>query len=289
MNTAQRLRERLEQRKPLVMPGAANALTARIIENCGYGGIYVTGAGIANTFLGAPDIGLVTATELAAHVAAIAEAVPDTPLLVDADTGFGNAINVQRTVRSLERAGAAAIQIEDQSMPKKCGHFTGKSLVPAAEMVQKIHAAVDARTNDQTVIVARTDARAVEGFEGALSRAEAYREAGADVLFVEAPQSADELKTIPTRLPGWQLVNIVEGGVTPNLSVNELADFDIVLWANVALQATIHGVERVMRRLAETGSLSSVADDISPWQHRQAVVRKPSFDDLEARYASVDR
>lgn len=285
MTLAGTLRRRLAQPGPVVMPGAANALTARIIVECGYESVYVTGAGIANTFLGAPDIGLVTLTELAAHVRAIADAVPETPLLVDADTGFGNALNVQRTVRLLERAGAAAIQLEDQAAPKKCGHFDGKQLISTHEMTQKIRAAIDARSDPDTLIVARTDARAVEGFDAAIGRAAAYREAGADVLFVEAPQTVQELRAIPQAVAGPHLVNIVEGGKTPMLPVSELGDFAIVLWANIALQATIHGVERVMRRLKEAGTLTAVSDIVAPWSVRQTVVRKPEFDVLDERYS----
>ena len=208
---AAELRRRLASGRQLLVPGAANALTARIIEDAAFEAVYVTGAGIANTFLGSPDIGLVSLSELRDHVEAIGQAV-SLPLIVDADTGFGNPVNVTRTVRTLERAGAAAIQLEDQVNPKKCGHFTGKAVIPLADMVQKIHAAVDARVNDATSIIARTDARAVEGLDRALERAAAYREAGADILFVEAPQSVAELRDVPRRVVAPHIVNIVEGG-----------------------------------------------------------------------------
>ncbi len=210
----QRLRDLLRQRKAVLLPGAANALAARVIEDLGFQAIYVTGAGVTNTFLGMPDIGLISVTELAAHVSAIREAVA-LPLIVDADTGFGNALNVARTIKMLERSGANAIQLEDQDFPKKCGHFSGKSVIARAEMVQKIHAAVDARTDPDLVIMARTDAIAVNGFDDAMERAAAYIEAGADMTFVEAPRSKEQIADIPKRLAVPQLINIVAGGLTP--------------------------------------------------------------------------
>ncbi|MGH7124860.1 MAG: isocitrate lyase/PEP mutase family protein, partial [Stellaceae bacterium] len=214
MTAGQRLRQAISERRALVVPGAANALTARIIEDQGFEAIYLTGAGLANTELGVPDIGLVTLTELARATSAIAGATT-LPLIVDADTGFGNAINVAHTVRTLERAGAAAIQLEDQSFPKRCGHFAGKQLVRGAEMVGKVKAAVDARRSDDCLIIARTDARAVEGLDAAISRAQSYAEAGADATFVEAPESRAELAEIPRRLGVPQVANIVVDGKTP--------------------------------------------------------------------------
>jgi len=281
------LRRLLAEDRLLLVPGAANALAARVIEDVGFEAVYVTGAGIANTFLGAPDIGLVTLTELAQHVDAMAEAV-SVPLIVDADTGFGNALNVGRTVRLLERAGAAAIQLEDQASPKRCGHFAGKRLVPAAEMVQKIRAAVDARDDADVCIIARTDARVVEGLDRALERAEAYRAAGADVLFVEAPQSRAELLAIPRRVPGPHVANMVEGGLTPLLPAADLAGFSLVLFANVALQAAVRGMQDVLTELRDSGGIAGVGDRIAPWAERQRLVRKPEYDELEARYAARD-
>jgi 2-methylisocitrate lyase-like PEP mutase family enzyme len=284
--TTARLRKRVSGGPLLLVPGAANALTARVIEDLGFEAVYVTGAGIANTFLGLPDVGLVTLTELAAHVAAIRDAV-DLPLLVDADTGFGNAVGVGRTVRSLERAGADAIQIEDQLAPKKCGHFTGKQLIPAEEMAQKIQAAADARTNGELLLIARTDARAAEGFDAAIDRAGRYAEAGADVTFVEAPETAEEVRAIPRRLALPQLVNLVEGGRTPLLPLDELAEFRIALFANAALQGAIRGMQRVLSALRRTGSLEAALDDLAGWEERQRIVKKPHVDALESRYATA--
>jgi 2-methylisocitrate lyase-like PEP mutase family enzyme len=212
-STRQLFRAALKPGAALLLPGVANALAARVVADCGFSAAYVTGAGIANTYLGIPDNGLVTLSELANHVTAIRAVFPG-PLMVDADTGFGNALNMRRTIQVLERAGADAIQIEDQVFPKRCGHFEGKEVIPADEMVQKIKAAVDARSDPDLIIVARTDAVAVEGFSAAIDRAHAFKEAGADVGFVEAPTDAEQIAAIG-KLPWPQLMNIVIGGKTP--------------------------------------------------------------------------
>jgi 2-methylisocitrate lyase-like PEP mutase family enzyme len=281
-----RLRERLVRGAGVLLPGAANALAARVIAASGFEAVYITGAGIANTALGVPDLGLVTLTELVDHVAAISDAVA-LPLVVDADTGFGNALNLRRAVRLLERAGANAIQIEDQVFPKRCGHFEGKAVIAAAAMVQKIKAAVDARHDADLLIIARTDARAVEGLDAAIDRAAAYREAGADILFVEAPQSEGELDAIPARLPGPHLANIVFGGKTPGLPRERLAamGFSGIVYANAALQAAVAGMSRVLRHLAATGSLAGVEDALASFAERQSLVDYDGFAALDRRYA----
>jgi 2,3-dimethylmalate lyase len=282
------LRKLISSDTPTAVPGAANALTARLIAEVGFEAVYVTGAGIANTFLGTPDIGLVTLTELSTHVAAIREAV-ELPLIVDADTGFGNAVGVRRTIRELERAGADGIQLEDQRFPKKCGHFAGKEVISRDEMVQKIRAAVDARVDERLVIVARTDARATEGFDAALDRAAAYREAGADLIFLEAPQTVAELKAIPRELGCPQIVNLVEGGKTPLLHLDELDGFAIALFANAALQGAMKGMLTVLEKLRRTGSLAAMTDDLVGWSERQRLVGKPFWDELETRYAATSK
>ena len=203
------LREIVSRRQAVLAPGAANALFARIIEDLDFECVYVTGAGIANMALGAPDIGLTTLDDIAQTVSRIADAV-NLPLIVDADTGFGNAVNTWRTMKVLERAGAAAIQLEDQDFPKRCGHFNGKGVIPLSEMLPKIKAAADARTKD-TLIIARTDALAVEGIDAALDRAAAFVEAGADMTFVEAPRDAQQMRRIAA-LGVPQVANIVHGG-----------------------------------------------------------------------------
>jgi 2-methylisocitrate lyase-like PEP mutase family enzyme len=280
------LRQRLERRDALLAPGAGNALTARIIQDAGFEVAYVTGAGIANTWLGAPDVGLVTATELAGTTAAIAE-ICALPLIVDMDTGFGNAVNTWRTVRVLERAGAAAVQIEDQDFPKKCGHFSGKAVIPAAEMCAKIRAAADAREDPNFLIIGRTDARAIEGLAAALDRAEAYIEAGADLTFVEAPVSTDEMRAITGRLKVPQVANMVVGGRTPLLPQPELAEigFALVLYANTALQAAMKAMSDAMAALRRDGGVHNIIGDLADFGERQRLVDKDFYDALEARYA----
>jgi 2-methylisocitrate lyase-like PEP mutase family enzyme len=250
----------------------------------------VTGAGIANMQLGVPDIGLVTLTELANQVAAIAEAI-ELPLLVDADTGFGNALNVERTVRALERAGAAGIQIEDQVFPKKCGHFAGKAVVPLAEMIGKVKAAVDSRRDGDLQIVARTDALAVLGLDAAIERAQAMIEAGADATFVEAPTSRAEIERIVRELPVPQVVNVVFGGRTPEVSQHDMQELGagMLLYANAALQAAIAGTQEVLSALKRDGSLAAVRGRLASFDERQRVLRKAEFDARETRYAADGR
>lgn len=281
------LRAAMGQKAALLAPGAANALTARIIEDCGFDICYVTGAGIANTLLGVPDVGLVTMTELADTVAAISE-IATMPLVVDIDTGFGNAVNTYRTVRVLERAGAAALQMEDQVFPKKCGHFAGKAVIPLDEMTAKIRAAVDAREDPNLMIIARTDAAAVDGFAAALDRAEAFIAAGADMTFVEAPTTEAELAMIPARLAVPQLANMVVGGKTPLLPQARLAEmgFSLVLYANAPLQAAMRAMHDVLTALHRDGGLDAVADRLAGFEERQRLVSKHVYDALEARYAT---
>jgi 2-methylisocitrate lyase-like PEP mutase family enzyme len=285
MNNPQRLKELLARRAAVTVPGAANALFARVIEELGFEAVYVTGAGIANMLLGVPDVGLTTMTEVRDTVAAIAEAV-SVPIIVDADTGFGNAVNVVRTVRALERAGAAGIQIEDQVFPKKCGHFAGKDVIAPDEMVQKIKAAVDTRHDQSLQIIARTDAYAVEGLERALERAQAYVAAGADATFVEAPTTLEELARIPKALDVPQVANIVFGGKTPDPGREKLAElgFAIVLYANAALQAALKASYDVLSVLKNEGSLRSVADRLASFEERQRTVAKDEWDARETRY-----
>lgn len=285
------LRARVQQahadRSPLVVPGAYDALSARLIAGLGFPAVYVTGAGLANSRFGVPDIGLHGLGELCDQVVAIAEVV-DIPVIVDADTGFGNAVTLTRTVRRLERAGAAAIQIEDQVWPKKCGHFTGKEVVSTSEMVGKVHAAVDSRWSEDTLVIARTDARSTEGLEAALDRAEAYKDAGADVLFVEAPASTQELDAVGRRFDFPLVANMVEGGVTPIVGRDQLAQwgFSIILYANAALRAAQRNVTIVLEHLRRDGTTDAVSDLISTWKERQEAVGKSYFDELEERYTS---
>jgi 2-methylisocitrate lyase-like PEP mutase family enzyme len=281
---------RLEFRKMLtpgaavVLPGVANALAARVVADLGFPAAYITGAGIANTYLGIPDNGLVTLSELAEHVAAIRDVFPG-PLMVDADTGFGNALNMTRTIKLLERAGADAIQIEDQVFPKRCGHFDGKETIPKAEMVAKVKAAADARSDLDLIIVARTDAIATDGFEAAMDRAAAYYDAGADITFIEAPQTEDQIAAIG-KLPWPQIINIVLGGRTPEFSNTRLKEFGFagVLYANVALQASIRGMQLALGTLRQTGAIGDASLLAVDFSERQRLVDKAAWDALEKKY-----
>jgi 2-methylisocitrate lyase-like PEP mutase family enzyme len=284
-STTRDFRALLKPGAAVVLPGVSNALAARVVADLGFPAAYITGAGIANTFLGIPDNGLVTLTELADHVAAIREVFPG-PLMVDADTGFGNAMNMIRTVKVLERAGADAIQIEDQVFPKRCGHFDGKEVIPVAEMVAKVKAAVDARSNADVLIVARTDAIATDGFEAAVDRARAYREAGADVTFVEAPKTPAQIADIPRLLPWPQLINIVLGGRTPELPNEKLRELGYagVLYANIALQSALRGMQLALGALRKNGQVGDASALAVDFAERQRLVDKAEFDALEQKY-----
>ncbi len=279
-------RDRLNQGGAILMPGAANALAARVIADLGFEAIYLSGAGLTNTYLGMPDLGFVSLPEIAQHTSTIRNTT-DLPIVVDADTGFGNALNVHHTVRTLERAGASAIQLEDQVNPKRCGHFSGKDVVDLNEARSRIKAAVDARQDPNLLIVARTDARATRGFNEAIDRAAAFVEDGADVTFVEAPESMEEIRDIPTRLKGTpQLVNLVVGGKTPIMDLDELDQmgFGLVLYANVALQGALLGMQKALSQL-KTDQRLDEDGPVASFKVRQATVEKDKWDALEARYA----
>ncbi|SCK61725.1 carboxyvinyl-carboxyphosphonate phosphorylmutase [Variovorax sp. HW608] len=280
------LRREVSARRGMLVPGAANALAARVIEELGFDAVYLSGAGLSNTFYGLPDLGFVGLADLAQHTAAIRDAVA-LPIIVDADTGFGNALNVRHSVRTLERAGANAIQLEDQASPKKCGHFEGKSLVSSQEMVGKVKAAVDARLHPDFLVIARTDAAAVEGLDAALARAAAFAEAGADITFVEAPENLHALQRIARELACPQVVNVVIGGKTPTLDAAEFGamGFGLVLYANAALQGAVRGMTRALTGLRDGGRLDESAGLVATFAERQALVRKDAFDALERRYA----
>lgn len=241
----------------ILAPGIYDALTGLIAAKAGAEAVYLSGASIAYTRFGRSDIGLVSVSEVHDTLAAITDRI-DIPVIVDADTGFGNALNVQRTVRQFERVGASAIQLEDQSFPKRCGHLAGKTLVSKNEMVGKIKASLDARKNENTVIIARTDARAVEGLDAAFDRAAAYRDAGADMLFIEAPQSLEEMKNITAtfgnELP--LLANMVEGGKTPITSANELEDigYHLAIFPGGAVRAIAHHLNSYYSGLLQDGN-----------------------------------
>ena len=285
MNTKQQLKALAEARRGLIVPGAFNALSARVIEDLGFQAIYITGAGVTNMWFGLPDQAFMGLTDIADHTARIRDAV-ELPLIVDADTGFGNALNTYHAVRTLERAGADCIQLEDQVSPKRCGHFNGKEVLSAAEMVGKIKAATDARRNGDTLIMARTDACAMHGFEAAVERAQRYSEAGADILFVEAVTTESEIRALPQRLDKPQLMNMVIGGKTPLFGADELGGlgYGLVLYANAALQAAVAGMQKTLTVLRDTHSLREDPALVTPFAERQRLVGKPGWDALEEKY-----
>ena len=277
----------LANKDTFILPGAFDAMTARIIEETGFKAIYATGAGISNAQLGWADVGLTTLTEIAQVVSWMSE-VTTIPIVVDADTGFGNAINMQRTVRMLEKAGAAALQIEDQIMPKKCGHFNGKEVISQDEMVGKIKAALDARTDDQLAIIARTDALGVLGFDEAIERANAYKEAGAHAIFVEAPTTYEQLSRITKEVSGIpHIINLVEGGKTPLVSRQEAQNlgFQIMLCANSALRGAIKGATDAMQILMRDESQENIHDVICTWEQRQELFKLKEIQQLEKQYS----
>jgi 2-methylisocitrate lyase-like PEP mutase family enzyme len=286
MSTRKTLKRLAEARRGVIVPGAFNALSAKVIEDLGFEAIYVTGAGVTNMWFGMPDQGFMGLAEIADHTARIRDAV-SLPLIVDADTGFGNALNVRHTVRTLERAGADCIQFEDQVAPKRCGHFAGKDVIGIDEAVSKIKAAVDARHDSDLLIMARTDACATQGFEAAVERAMKFAEAGADILFVEAVTTADEIRALPQRLPRPQLMNMVIGGKTPIFGADELGQlgYGIVLYANAALQGAVAGMQNVLTVLRDTRRVDEDPALLTPFAERQRLVGKPEWDALEKRYA----
>ncbi len=280
-------RMRLDQGGAILMPGAANALAARVIDQLGFEAVYISGAGLTNTYLGMPDLGFVSLPEIAQHTSTIRNAT-QLPIVVDADTGFGNALNVHHTVRTLERAGASAIQLEDQVNPKRCGHFSGKDVVDLEEARSRIKAAADARIDPNFMIVARTDACAVHGSDAAIERAEAFIEDGADVTFIEAPHKLENIREIPARLAGTpQLINLVVGGKTPIIDFSELdgMGYALVLYANVALQGALKGMHDALSLLKSDGRMDEDGP-VASFEIRQNAVHKSFYDDLEKNYSS---
>ncbi|HZM34520.1 MAG TPA: isocitrate lyase/PEP mutase family protein [Burkholderiales bacterium] len=279
------MRKRLADKRILLAPGVYDAFTALIAEQAGFEALYLTGAGIAYTRLGRPDIGLVTASEVADTLANICARV-SLPVIVDADTGFGNALNVARTVRAFERAGAAGIQLEDQATPKRCGHLDGKSLVSPAEMAGKLRAALDAR--DKALIVARTDAIAVEGLEPALERAERYLEAGADVLFIEAPRSLEEMKAVTQRFAGRAplLANMVEGGKTPVLAADALQarGFSIAIFPGAIARALGFAAREFYASLLQHGGTDAMRGRMLDFGALNQLIGTPEMLNLGRKY-----
>ena len=284
-----RLRKLLAGPGVVMAPGVADALNARLVAREGFEAIYMTGAGTTAVRLGMPDIGLLTMSEMVDNAARIADA-SGLPLIADADNGYGGPLNVRRTIRAYERAGAAAVHIEDQVLPKRCGHLAGKQLIPAVDMAAKIKAAADARQDADFVLIARTDALAVEGFEAAIDRAQLYREAGADVLFVESPTTMEQLAAIPKRLPAPQVYNMASSGKTPFLHKDEIAGlgFKLIIYPNWVILAAIRAATHVLKELKETGTVAGLAKEVATFSEFFDLVGMQEVRALEERYGVAD-
>jgi 2-methylisocitrate lyase-like PEP mutase family enzyme len=286
-----RLRELLKAERPLVAPGVYDGLTARLVEQSGFDAAIVTGAGVSASVLGAPDVGLLTMSEVLTQTRNIVGAV-DIPVVGDCDTGYGNPLNVGRTIAEFENSGVAGLFIEDQISPKRCGHFAGKQIIPADEMVQKIRAAVDARTDAELVLIARTDARATDGIEEAVRRGRLYAEAGADMIFVEAPHSERELEFVGAELGPLGvplMVNLVEGGKTPLVSVNDLGKlgFSLVSFSGSLQKTAIKAMQELLGALLRDGEVTEFYPSrMISLEERSEILGLPHYFELERRYAS---
>src|SRR6267142_3725 len=284
MTPRQELRRLIGQTGYTMVPGAYDTLTARLVEAAGFAAVYLTGGGYSRAS-GYPDLGLLTLTENSQFIGRTVEAV-GIPVIADADTGYGNAINVIRTVREYEKTGVAGFHLEDQVSPKKCGHYEGKEVISAAEMVGKIHAAVDTRQDPGLVIIARSDARAVEGLQAAIDRVNAYLEAGADVGFVEAPENVEELRIVGSQVKGPALVNVFEGGKTPMVPAGELEamGFRLGIYPSQTHRAAIRAAQRVLAVLKEDGDTSRIEGDLATFQEREDAVGTAGWRALEEKY-----
>lgn len=284
MKRTTQLRKLLEEKRLLVAPGAFDGLSARLIEKAGFPLIYATGGGIARS-MGYPDIGLITMNEVILRVKNMVD-VTNIPVFADADTGYGNAINLMRTVKEFQTIGVGGIHIEDQITPKKCGHYEGKSLISEEEMVKKIEAAKEARTDPDFLIVARTDARSVESFEGAIHRAKRYREAGADMIFVEAPQTVEEIREIPRAISAPLVINMFKGGKTPLVPIQQLEEwgYRIAIVPSSPQLAAIKAMQQLLNILREKGTMEPYSEGMVTFQERDEIVDHPKFQELEQRF-----
>jgi 2,3-dimethylmalate lyase len=288
MTARQRMKALIDRHGYTMVPGAYDTLTARLVERAGFEAVYLTGGGYSRAS-GYPDLGLLTLSENVHFIGLTVEAV-GIPVIADADTGYGNAINVIRTVREYEKSGVAAFHIEDQVSPKKCGHYEGKEMVSRAEMVGKIHAAVDTRRDPDLIIIARSDARAVEGLQAAIDRVNAYLEAGADVGFVEAPQNVEELRVVGRQVNGPALVNVFEGGKTPMVPAKELEamGFRLGIYPSQTHRAAIRAAQKVLAALKEDGDTRRIEADLATFQEREDVVGTTRWRALEQKYMHAD-
>jgi 2-methylisocitrate lyase-like PEP mutase family enzyme len=289
MNSRQSLRQLLKRDKLLVAPGCFDGLSARLVEEAGFAAAYLSGGAVARS-MGIPDIGLVTLSETIDRAAQVVATVK-IPIIADADTGYGNAVNLVRTVREFERAGVAAIHIEDQITPKRCGHLDGKEVIPLAEMEKKLQAALATRTDPDFCIIARTDARGVHGFDDAISRGRAFAKLGVDAIFVEAPQSEEELAQIPRLIPGVPiLVNVFKGGKTPMLPMARLEEmgYRIAIYPSETQRAAIHAMRTALETLKREGTTESIDDALTTFKERDRVVGLDDWQRIEKQYLSSD-
>ncbi len=286
MRATTKLRQLLAAGRTVVAPGVFDGLSARLVEQAGFAAAYASGGAIARS-AGVPDLGLLSLSEIVARLDTIVDSV-GIPVIADADTGYGNALNVQRAVRAFERSGVAALHLEDQTFPKKCGHYDDKAIVPAGEMAQKLKAARDALTDPDFIVIARTDAIAVEGFAAALDRARAYGEAGADMIFVEAPTSESEIEEVARRFPGWKLINMFQGGKTPLLPVARLEQlgYNVVIIPSDLQRAAIAAMQRALACIERDGSTAAMSADMVSFKEREAVVGTAGYLERDKRYAS---
>jgi len=291
INGPKKLRELMEKKDIILAPGAYDALSARIIEAVGFDVVYMTGFGTAASLLGYPDVGLLTMSEMVDNARRIVEAV-NIPVIADADTGYGNPINVIRTVQAYEDVGVAGIHIEDQVFPKKCGHITGKQVIPKEDMVEKVAAAKDAKRNKDFLIIARTDAIAVEGIESAIERAKEYYRAGADMIFVEAPESMEQIRLIARELKGIPLLfNWAEGGKTPPVDLNTLRElgFKIVIFPISALLSATKAIMKVLESIKKDGTPINVMGELFTFNEFLNFIGLPEVQQLEKKYVSKER
>ena len=288
MNPRQTLRQLLRREKLLVAPGCFDGLSARLVEEAGFEAVYLSGGAVARS-MGIPDIGLVTMSEVIERAAQVVSVIK-IPVIADADTGYGNAANLVRTVREFERVGVAAIHIEDQITPKRCGHLDGKEVIPLAEMEKKLEAAIASRSDPDFGIIARTDARGVHGFDNAIGRARAFAKLGVDAIFVEAPQSEAELAEIPRQLPGIPLlVNVLKGGKTPMLPVERLErmGYRIAIYPSETQRAAIYAMRQALALLKREGTTEAMDDALTTFKERDKIVGLDDWQELERRYLAV--
>jgi 2-methylisocitrate lyase-like PEP mutase family enzyme len=289
MSSRKTLKELLKRQRLLVAPGCFDGLSARLVESAGFEAAYLSGGAVARS-MGIPDIGLVTLSETIERAAQVVATVK-LPIIADADTGYGNAVNLVRTVREFERVGVAAIHIEDQITPKRCGHLEGKEVISLAEMAKKLEAALATRSDPDFCIIARTDARAVNGFEDAINRGQAFARLGVDAIFVEAPQSEEELAEIPRRIPDVPiLVNVFKGGKTPMLPVARLEamGYRIAIYPSETQRAAIHAMRKALETLRREGTTSSIDDALTSFKERDQVVGLDDWQKIEKQYLSFD-